>query len=127
MKSIVIVGDAGQSQTLLADLLHWHGLSVFQVDGGHAMLPLLGFISPELIIIESADRAELVCDRIRRSPILSHVPVVICADGSRSGDSADAYLYTPYTAEDMFAAIQALCPLATLSSGSVVASAGIDA
>ena len=126
MKSIVIVGVAGQSHTLLADLLHWHGLSIFQVDGGHALLPLLGFISPELIIIESVDRAERVCDRIHRSPILRNVPVVICADRRRSGGSADAYLCRPYTAEDMFAAIQTLCPLATLSSGSVVTPAGVD-
>ena len=114
MKAIALVGSTGQSQTLLADLLHWHGLSVFQVDEGNALLPLLSFISPELIIIESSlwRDAEIVCDRIKNSTVLSDLPVIVCADqGSKSG-SADAYLYSPYTAEQVFAHIQTLRPLA---------------
>lgn len=115
MKAIAIVGSADQSQTLLADLLHWHGLSVFQVDSNEALLPLLSFISPELIIIESSAKtsAEAICDRIKLSPVLSHLPVIICTDWMTHKGNADAYLYEPYTAEEMFAHIQALRPLTT--------------
>ncbi|MEO1180507.1 MAG: hypothetical protein AAFX51_06545 [Cyanobacteria bacterium J06636_28] len=70
MKAIALVGSTGQSQTLLADLLHWHGLSVFQVDEGNALLPLLSFISPELIIIESSlwRDADAIANRLSISP-----------------------------------------------------------
>ncbi len=116
MKAIAIVGSTDQSQTLLADLLHWHGLSVFQVDSNNTLLPVLSFISPELIIVESSvlATAEMICDRIKRSPVLGHVPVIICADFCARVDSdkhADAYLCAPYTAEDIFANVQALRPL----------------
>ncbi|ESA38776.1 hypothetical protein N836_30075 [Leptolyngbya sp. Heron Island J] len=118
MKAIAIVGSTDQSQTLLADLLHWHGLSVFQVDINQALLPVLSFVSPELIIVESAivSTAEAVCDRIKCSTVLGNVPVIVCADHDtdRSRPSgADAHLYAPYTAEDIFAHIQALRPLVT--------------
>lgn len=127
MKAIAIVGSTAQSQTLLADLLHWHGLSVFQVDENEALLPLLSFISPELIIIEpSVAAAELVCDRIKHSSVLDNVPVIVCADRMSSQGSADAYLYSPYTAEDVFANIQVLRPLSALLSDSVVGSAWGD-
>lgn len=119
MKAIAIVGSTtDQSQTLLADLLHWHGLSVFQVDSNNALLPVLSFISPELIVVESAvlATAEIICDRIKRSPVLGNVPVIICTDFCVRNSHhihADAYLYTPYTAEDVFANVQALRPLAS--------------
>ena len=123
MKAIAIVGNTDQSQTLLADLLHWHGLSAFQVDEGKALLPLLSFISPELIVIESSAwvDAEMICDRIKRSPVLRHVPVIICtARGSNAG-IGDAYVSYPYTAEEVFANVQALRPLSKSLSDSVVA------
>ncbi|MDV3351986.1 hypothetical protein SPB21_10550 [Leptothoe sp. ISB3NOV94-8A] len=127
MKAIAIVGSTAQSQTLLADLLHWHGLSVFQVDENEALLSLLSFISPELIIIEpSVATAELVCDRIKHSSLLDNVPVIVCADRMLGQGSADAYLYSPYTAEDVFANIQVLRPLSALLSDSVVGSAWGD-
>ena len=114
MKAIAIVGRADQSKTLLADLLHWHGLSVFQVDDNETLLPVLSFISPELVIVKSTLSivAERVCDRIKHSPVLGRVPVIVCADQGSSVGSADAYLRSPYTAEDIFANIQALRPLA---------------
>ncbi|MBT9317404.1 PleD family two-component system response regulator [Leptothoe spongobia] len=124
MKAIAIVGNTDQSQTLLADLLHWHGLSAFQVDEGKALLPLLSFISPELIVIESSGwvDAEVICSRIKRSPVLKHVPVIICADRADTVGHADAYVSSPYTAEEVFANVQALRPMfKPLSSDSVVA------
>ena len=123
MKAIAIIGSMGQPQTLLADLLHWHGLSVFQLDDGDALLPLLSFVSPELIIIESLDwvEAELVCDRIKQSSVLGPVPVIVCTDRCSVGGSADAYLCSPYTAEDVFANVQALRPIYRPMSDSVVA------
>ena len=123
MKAIAIVGSTDQSQTLLADLLHWHGLSVFQVDSDDTLLPLLSFISPELIVIESSVKtsAEVICDRIKHSPVLGHLPVIICTDWVSGRGHADAYLYSPYTAEDIFVHIQSLRPLATQLSGNVVA------
>ena len=130
MRAIAIVGRAEQSQTLLADLLHWHGLSVFQVDENEALLPLLSFISPELIVIEpSITVAERVCDRIKCSSVLGHVPIIVCADRvsvCSPCNGADAYLYSPYTAEEVFANIQALRPLFTTLSDSIVSSALID-
>ncbi len=128
MKAIALVGSTGQSQTLLADLLHWHGLSVFQVDEGNALLPLLSFISPELIIIESSlwRDAEIICDRIKNSSVLGSVPIIVCANGGSTHSSADACLCSPYTAEDIFANVQALRPLTSPLSDSVVTSAWID-
>lgn len=123
MKAIAIVGSVDQSQTLLADLLHWHGLSVFQVESNAALLPLLNFISPELIIIESSAKltAEAICDRIKHSAILGHLPVIICTDLSSEQGNADAYLRSHYTAEEMFANIQALRPWTAQLSDSVIA------
>ncbi|MEM9266790.1 MAG: hypothetical protein AAGA46_14820 [Cyanobacteria bacterium P01_F01_bin.13] len=123
MKAIAIIGSTGQSQTLLADLLHWHGLSVFQIDNGDALLPLLSFISPELIVIESSVwvDAELVCDRIKQSSVLGQIPVIVCADRVSPDGSANAYLCSPYTAEDVFANVQALRPLSAPLSDSIVA------
>ncbi len=123
MKAIAIVGSTEQSQTLLADLLHWHGLSVFQLDSDNALLPLLSFISPELIVIESSVKAsaEVICERIKHSPVLGHLPVIICTDWVGGRGHADAYLYGPYTAEDMFAHIQSLRPLTTELSEHAVA------
>ncbi|MGD1949828.1 MAG: hypothetical protein ACFB14_09295 [Leptolyngbyaceae cyanobacterium] len=114
MKAIAIVGHADQSKTLLADLLHWHGLSVFQVDDNETLLPVLSFISPELIIVRAtvAAASELVCDRIKNSTVLSDLPVIVCTDQGSNSGSADAYLYSPYTAEEIFANIQTLRPLA---------------
>lgn len=128
MKAIAIVGNAEQSQTLLADLLHWHGLSVLQVDADKALLPVLSFISPELIIVEAsmAMTAEMICDRIKHSSVLRHTPVIICADQGSSCGSADAYLYSPYTAEEIFAHIQALRPLTNSWSNNMVSSAWFD-
>ena len=131
MKAIAIVGSADQSQTLLADLLHWHGLSVFQVDSNQALLPVLSFISPELIIVESAmaSTAEAVCDRIKQSAVLGHVPVMVCADHEldlSSSSQADAHLYAPYTAEDIFAYIQALRPLAAPLDSVVALNRSLD-
>ena len=113
MKAVAIVGNTNQSQTLLADLLHWHGLSAFQVDDGKALLPLLSFISPELIVIDAAGwvDAEVICSRIKRSSVLKHVPVIICADRETAVGNADAYVSSPYTPEDVFAHIQALRPM----------------
>ncbi|MEM8610995.1 MAG: hypothetical protein AAGF93_03175 [Cyanobacteria bacterium P01_H01_bin.105] len=131
MKAIAVIGRAEQSQTLLADLLHWHGLSVFQVDKNKALLPLLSFISPELIIIEpSIAKADLICDRIKHSSVLGHVPVIVCTNQlsirSSTYSNADAYLQSPYTAEEVFANIQALRPLATSLPDSIIRSALID-
>ncbi|MGD1857858.1 MAG: hypothetical protein ACFB2W_26780 [Leptolyngbyaceae cyanobacterium] len=122
MKAIAIVGNAERSGTLLADLLHWHGLSAFQVDASPALLPLLNFISPELIVIESSAwvDAELICARIRGSSILRHIPVVICSEQECAG-YADAYVGAPYSAEEIFASIQALRPLSEPLSDSVIA------
>ena len=119
MKAIALVGSTDQSQTLLADLLHWHGLSVFQVDQGNALLPLLSFISPELIIIESSlgRDAEIVCDRIKRSPVLGRVPVILCANQLGNNGSADAYVSSPHTAEEIFAHVQNLRPLTSPLDG----------
>ena len=131
MKAIAIVGSTEQPQTLLADLLHWHGLSVFQVDSNNALLPVLSFISPELIIVESpvSATAEIICDRIKRSPVLGNVPVIICADFCARGSDhqgADAYLYAPYTAEDIFANVQALRPLAAPLDSIVALNRSLD-
>ena len=114
MKAIAIVGHADQSKTLLADLLHWHGLSVFQVDDNETLLPVLSFISPELVIVKAATAAaaEIVCDRIKSSAVLGDTSVIVCADQGSNSGSADAYIYSPYTAEDVFANVQALRPLA---------------
>ncbi|MEA5465692.1 hypothetical protein [Leptothoe sp. PORK10 BA2] len=127
MKAIALIGSTHQSQTLLADLLHWHGLSVFQVDPGNALLPLLSFISPELIIVESSlgQEAEAICDRIKHSSVLGQVPVIACTSQGNIDGSADAYVYSPYTAEEIFAHIQALRPLASALSDSVVTSAWV--
>ncbi len=123
MKAIAIVGSTNQSQPLLADLLHWHGLSIFQVDSNDALLPLLSFISPELIIIESSGKisAEAICDRIRHSSVLGHLPIIICTSWRSNDGNADAYIYEPYTAEEIFANIQALRPLDNQLSNSIVA------
>lgn len=123
MKAIAIIGNTNQSQTLLADLLHWHGLSAFKVDEGKALLPLLSFISPELVVIESSTwvDAELICARIKRSPVLSHLPVIVCAEYRNTVGKADAYVCSPYTAEDVFKNVQALRPLSKSLSDGIVA------
>jgi DNA-binding response OmpR family regulator len=123
MKAIAIVGSTDQSQTLLADLLHWHGLSAFKVDEGRALLPLLSFISPELIVVESLTwtAAEAICARIKRSPVLSHLPVIICAERGSTVGTADAYVCSPYTAEDVFENVQAFRPLSNALSDNRVA------
>lgn len=132
MKAIAIVGNSSQSETLLADLLHWHGLSVFQVGDGDALLPLLSLISPELIIIEAAPGTEALCDRIKRSSVIGNVPVLVCAErgastlGTGTKSNADAYLCAPYTAEEVFAHVQALRPLKKPLSNTIVTSAWID-
>lgn len=136
MKAIAVVGRARQPETLLADLLHWHGLSVFQIDDDQALLPLLSFIAPELIIIESFDakEAQELCDRIKRSPVVGQVPVIVCSsqcahvisNTSNPDNNADAYLYAPYTAEDVFAHVQALRPLTNTFSDGITTSAWID-
>ncbi|MBT9312451.1 PleD family two-component system response regulator [Leptothoe kymatousa] len=130
MKAIAIVGGANQPETLLADLLHWHGLSVFQVESGETLLPLLSFISPELIIVESLPATEVqsVCDRIKRSAVVGRVPVLVCSDcgGSQSAEQADAYLCGSYTAEDVFAYIQALRPLGETMYSQLATSAWVD-
>lgn len=135
MQAIAIVGGTGQPETLLADLLHWHGLSVFQVEDGQALLPLLSFISPELIIVEAAGTTDPreICDRIKRSPVVGNLPILVCSDrGPLPGNlftaepQADAYLHAPYSAEDVFAHIQALRPLKQQLSNSVVTSTWLD-
>ncbi|MBE9067200.1 hypothetical protein IQ260_11085 [Leptolyngbya cf. ectocarpi LEGE 11479] len=128
MKDIAIVGSPSQPETLLADLLHWHGLSVFQVGDGDALLPLLSFISPELIIIEAAPGTDALCDRIKRSSVIGHIPVLVCAEigASCCCSNADAYLCAPYTAEEVFAHIQALRPLKKPLSNTIATSAWID-
>ena len=136
MQAIAIVGGTGQPETLLADLLHWHGLSVFQVDSGQALLPLLSFISPELIIVEASAAADPreICDRIKHSPVVGHLPILVCSDRGALQSSlfaadhqADAYLCAPYSAEDVFAHIQALRPLKQQLSNNVVTSTWLDA
>ena len=133
MQAIAIVGGTGQPETLLADLLHWHGLSVFQVDSGQALLPLLSFISPELIIVEADVTTDTrnICDRIKRSPVVGNVPILVCSDRAQSSlfteRQADAYLCSPYSAEDVFAHIQALRPLTQQLSNGVVTSTRLDA
>ncbi|MEM7062159.1 MAG: hypothetical protein AAF572_03225 [Cyanobacteria bacterium P01_B01_bin.77] len=129
MKAIAIVGSPSQPETLLADLLHWHGLSVFQVGDGDALLPLLSFISPELIIIEAVSSTSALCDRIKRSSVIGNIPVLVCAEQGTCTSSnipADAYLCAPYTAEEVFAHIQALRPLQQPLSNTIVTSAWID-
>lgn len=129
MKAIAIVGSASQPETLLADLLHWHGLSVFRVDGGEALLPLLSFISPELIIIEvsAGIDSQGICDRIKHSSVVGHVPVLVCADRTvAAGNNADAYLCAPYTAEDVFAHVQALRPLTQSLFDNIATSVRLD-
>ncbi|MEM7795153.1 MAG: hypothetical protein AAF579_11980 [Cyanobacteria bacterium P01_C01_bin.118] len=123
MKAIAIVGNTDQSQTLLADLLHWHGLSAFKVDEGKALLPLLSFISPELVVIDSSTKvnAEVICARIKRSPVLSHLPVIVCAERRNVASKADAYVCSPYTAEEVFASVQALRPLSKSLSDNIIA------
>lgn len=128
MKAIAIIGSPSQPETLLADLLHWHGLSVFQVGDGDTLLPLLGFIAPELIIIEAAPGTDTqaICDRIKHSAVVGHVPVLVCARGNCIRSSADAHLCAPYTAEEVFAHVQALRPLRKPLSNPTVTSAWID-
>lgn len=127
MKAIAIVGSPSQPETLLADLLHWHGLSVFQLGDSDALLPLLSFISPELIIIEATSGTDVLCDRIKRSSVIGNIPVLVCAEGGAACSSnADAYLCAPYTAEEVFAHIQALRPLKKPLSNTIVTSAWID-
>ena len=123
MKAIAIVGSTDQSQTLLADLLHWHGLSAFKVDEGKALLSLLSFISPELVVIEASTRgnAEVICARIKRSPVLSHLPVIVCTERGNIAGKADAYVGSPYTAEEVFANVQALRPVSKSLSDNIVA------
>ncbi|MEO1180506.1 MAG: hypothetical protein AAFX51_06540 [Cyanobacteria bacterium J06636_28] len=54
------------------------------------------------------------------------MPVIVCANGGSTHSSADAWLCSPYTAEDIFANVQALRPLTSALSDSVVTSAWID-
>ncbi|MEM9806628.1 MAG: hypothetical protein AAF959_15245 [Cyanobacteria bacterium P01_D01_bin.56] len=131
MRAIAIVGGANQPETLLADLLHWHGLSVFQVESGDALLPLLSFVSPELVIVESAPDMDVqdVCDRIKNSSIVGRVPVIVCSKYcvAPAHRNADAYLSGHYTPEDVFAYVQALRPLGQALTGEVAtSSAWID-
>lgn len=121
MKAIAIVGGAGQPEALLTDLLHWHGLSVFQVESGDTLLPLLSFISPELVIVESAPGSDVqdVCDRIKHSSVVGHVPVIVCAESCGSPQGAAVCLSGHYTPEDLFAHIQALLPLSQSLANSV--------
>ncbi|NEQ55345.1 MAG: hypothetical protein F6K11_35380 [Leptolyngbya sp. SIO3F4] len=123
MKAIAIVGNTNQSHTLLADLLHWHGLSAFHVDDDKALLSLLSFISPELIVIDVATwvDAEVICSRIKRSSVLKHLPIIICADENTTIGNADAYVTYPYTAEEVFANVQALRPTSKSLSDGVAA------
>lgn len=112
MKAIAVVGGSEQPASLLVDLLYWHGLSVFQVDSGSPLLPLLSFISPELVIVESGPNVDVqeVCDRIKYSSVVGHVPVLVCSHQSIASDhkSADAYLSGCYSVEDVFSHVQAL-------------------
>ncbi|MEM6253268.1 MAG: hypothetical protein AAF821_10125 [Cyanobacteria bacterium P01_D01_bin.156] len=132
MKAIAIVGNTHQPEALLTDLLHWHGLSVFQVESDETLLPLLSFIAPELVLVESAPGLDIqeVCDRIKHSSVVGHIPVMVCSNTyvAPACGGADAYLAGAYDAEDIFAHIQALMSLSQTSIGKVVtSSAGLDA
>ncbi len=106
MKSIAVISGTQQESTLLSDLLHWHGFTTFQLHNDRRLLPLLGLMSPELVIVEMQANQARLCDRIRHSPVLGHLPIIACAPARPA--YADAHICAPYSAEAIFQAVQAL-------------------
>jgi putative two-component system response regulator len=119
--TILVCDDLASNRELMQEVLEGAGYSVVAVESGEAVIPVLGEVQPDLVLLDIRV-PELsgfeVCEWIKRTPETEFLPVVLVTALSDSQDrarsaqvGADDFLLLPVVRTELLARVRSLLRL----------------
>ncbi|MBD2102307.1 response regulator transcription factor [Leptolyngbya sp. FACHB-261] len=121
MNTVLLVEDSLTDAELMSRYLKQLGISVVCVRSGEEAISKLGFQKPDLIVLDvilPGQSGFELCRELKKNPVTSQIPVVMCSTKSTEVDriwgnmlGADAYLPKPVDPQQLLTVVRQLIKL----------------
>ncbi|MES2880878.1 MAG: response regulator transcription factor [Bacteroidota bacterium] len=117
MGRILIVDDDPDVRTLVNVILKKQGFEVETASREEEVFAMIASFDPDIILLDvllSGADGRLICEQIKSTKAIAHIPVVMCSAhpaAMRNGDyGADDFINKPFTAEILLSKIKNYLP-----------------